>query len=190
MVERQYGMDRLRVIAMMGVLLFHCAMFFNTWGWHVKNPEVTIFFDLYSYLFGLWIMPLFFLISGFAVYYSFGKRSIGKYVQERFARLFIPLAFGALILSPHQVYIERFTHGEFEGTFIDFLPSYFSGFYGINGNFAWMGLHLWYVLILFIFSLITIPLFKRLKVLNLSSKKVSLLKLHLYAIPILLLQYC
>jgi peptidoglycan/LPS O-acetylase OafA/YrhL len=45
------------------------------------------------------------------------------------------------------------------GTFFEFLPQYFNGLYGFGGNFAWMGLHLWYLLILFMFSLLLLPVF-------------------------------
>jgi predicted permease len=68
--------------------------------------------------------------------------------------------FGAsVVLIPLQVYIERVSHSQFAGSFIEFYPHYFDGFYAFGGNFAWMGLHLWYLEMLFIFSLITLPLF-------------------------------
>ncbi|MCL4517408.1 MAG: hypothetical protein M1379_17815 [Firmicutes bacterium] len=74
-------------------------------------------------------------------------------------RLAVPWALVVFILSPHQVYIERLTHRQFSGSFAGFLPHYFDGWYGIapNGNFAWMGLHLWYLLFLFLFSTVTLP---------------------------------
>lgn len=51
------------------------------------------------------------------------------------------------------------SHSQFNGTFFDFYPHYFDGFYAFGGKFAWMGLHLWYLLFLFIFVLLTLPLF-------------------------------
>jgi glucans biosynthesis protein C len=42
---------------------------------------------------------------------------------------------------------------------LEFYPHYFEGWYAFGGNFAWMGLHLWYLLILFLFSLLSLPLF-------------------------------
>ncbi len=61
------------------------------------------------------------------------------------------------------VYLERHTQGGFSGSYFEFLPHYFEGFYAFGGNFAWMGLHLWYLEILFLFSLIFYPLFRWLK---------------------------
>jgi hypothetical protein len=62
-----------------------------------------------------------------------------------------------------QVYMERITHHQFSGSFWEFIQHYFDGWYGYGGNFAWMGLHLWYLLILFFFSLICYPLLRWLK---------------------------
>jgi hypothetical protein len=39
------------------------------------------------------------------------------------------------------------------------VPRYFDGLYGFGGNFAWMGLHLWYLEMLFVFSLVFLPPF-------------------------------
>jgi len=74
----------------------------------------------------------------------------------------IPLLFGIFVLSPPQIYIERITYGQREGSFLQFLPDYFNGpylGYGKPGNFAWMGIHLWYLLLLFVYSMVMPPLF-------------------------------
>jgi peptidoglycan/LPS O-acetylase OafA/YrhL len=44
-----------------------------------------------------------------------------------------------------------------------FIPEYFKGIYGLGGNFALVGVHMWYLWWLFWFSLITLPLLVRLK---------------------------
>jgi hypothetical protein len=62
-----------------------------------------------------------------------------------------------------QVYLERVSHGQFQGSFFAFIPHYFDGLYGFGGNFAWMGLHLWYLEMLFVYSLLFLPLFRWLK---------------------------
>lgn len=110
-----------------------------------------------------WIMPLFFIVSGESTYFSLASRTGRQYVLERFKRLIIPFTFGIFVLAPPQVYLERLSNSQFTGSFIQFYPQYFDGLYGFGGNFAWMGLHLWYLLFLFIFSLITLPIFLHLK---------------------------
>ncbi|NKB18901.1 MAG: acyltransferase family protein [Pseudanabaena sp. CRU_2_10] len=53
--------------------------------------------------------------------------------------------------------------GQFSGSFWEFIPYYFQGWYLFGGNFAWMGIHLWYLLVLFLFSLLLLPLFLAIK---------------------------
>jgi surface polysaccharide O-acyltransferase-like enzyme len=161
--ERRYDIDWLRVLAMFSVFLFHCARYFDNEGWHVKNPQLSFGFSVFVGILVQWIMPIFFVLSGMSSQFALNFRPAGQYLGERFKRLFIPLIFGIFILIPPQVYIERFTNGQFEGSFVRFYPHYFDGWYGFGGNFAWMGLHLWFLLVLFLFSLLTLPLFHSLK---------------------------
>lgn len=156
---KRYDIDWLRVLAMVMVFLFHCARFFNYQDWHVKNNRLDFGMSVFVGFLSQWIMPLFFVLSAFSAYYALGRLTAGQYARERLRRLLIPLIFGTFILIPPQVYIERVSHRQFSGSLIQFLPHYFDGFYGFGGNFAWMGLHLWYLEMLFIFSLLTLPPF-------------------------------
>lgn len=158
--ERRYDIDWLRVLAMLSIFLFHCARFFNYEDWHVKNNQLDLGMSVFVSFVVLWIMPLFFLLSGEGSYFALSFRTSGKYITERFKRLVVPFLFGTfVVLIPLQVYIERVSHLQFVGSFIEFYPHYFDGFYALGGNFAWMGLHLWFLEFLFIFSLISLPLF-------------------------------
>lgn len=154
---RRHDIDWLRVIGMLGVFLFHGTMFLNPWDWHVKNAETSLSFAVFSMLINSWVMPLFFVAAGAGSYYALQKRNSSAFLKERIERLLVPIVLGAFVLSPHQVYVERLTHGDFSGDFWAFLPHYFEGWYIINGNFAWMGLHLWFLLVLFVFTLVLLP---------------------------------
>jgi len=157
---RRYDNDWLTVLAMLTIFLFHCARFFNFEDWHVKNDILNEGMSYFVSIVGQWIMPLFFLLSGISSYYSLRSRSSRAYVQNRFRRLVVPFLFGTfVVLIPVQVWIERVTHGAFAGSFLSFYPEYFKGFYAFGGNFAWMGLHLWYLEFLFLFTILTLPLF-------------------------------
>lgn len=46
------------------------------------------------------------------------------------------------------MYLERPSHHQYAGGFLSWLPQFFDGYYGFGGNFAWMGMHLWYLLVL------------------------------------------
>ena len=58
-------------------------------------------------------------------------------------------------------YVERVSHGQFTGNFLTFLPHYFGGLYapGGTGNFAFAGMHLWYLLALFVQTMVLLPFF-------------------------------
>ncbi len=161
--ERRYDIDWLRVLAMLMIFLFHCARFFNYEDWQVKNNQLDFGMSVFVEIVSQWIMPLFFILSAISVYFALDYRNNRQYINERFKRLVVPLVFGIFVIVPPQVYIERVSHSEFAGSFVQFFPHYFDGLYGFGGNFAWMGLHLWYLEILFIFSLLTIPIFRYLR---------------------------
>lgn len=166
-MKRQYDLDWIRVIATLAVFIYHCLMFFNPWAWHVKNSEIDpTYITALSLFMSTWLMPIFFAVSGINSYYALRKKSGRQYIKERFVRLGIPLLFGVTILTPPQIYMERVSHGQFSGSFFSWYPRYFDGVYleiGGSGNFAFVGLHLWYLLVLIIFSLITLPFFLNLK---------------------------
>jgi len=158
--ERLHYLDWLRVLAMSAVFFYHCDRFFNFEDWHVKNDMTSLLSSLHISFFGHWMMPLFFVISGASVYCSFRSRTASGFVKERFLRIFLPfIVLGPFVTSPPQIYLDRWTHSQFTGTFFEFFPSYFNGFSEFGGNFAWHGMHLWYMLYLFVFSMMVIPLF-------------------------------
>lgn len=169
-VARRYDLDWLRVFTILCVFFFHSLRAFNLDPWSIKNPitypwvqQVTSFFDV-------WIMPFFFLISGATIYYSLGKgkifNSVGKFLKDKVLRLLVPLVVGIFTHILVDVYIDRVSNGKFSGTFFQFVPHYFDGLFfssTAEGNFAFHGLHLWYLEILFVFSVILLPLFLLLK---------------------------
>ena len=159
---RHYDNDWLTVLAMVMVFFFHCARFFNDEDWHVKNNVTSEGATVFVMLVSQWIMPMFFLLSGMSSRFSLQGRSWTAYLGNRWRRLMVPLIFASLVVQiPLQVWIERVSHGRFQGSFPEFYPHYFDGWYAFGGNFAWMGLHLWYLEMLFLFTLITLPFFAR-----------------------------
>lgn len=159
-ISRRYDVDWLRALGMMTVFLFHCGRFFDTGGWHVKSPRTSPSLDIVNTVIVQWMMPLFFILSGISIYYSLGRQRWSEFLVSRLKRLVVPLLFGIfVIIAPWQVYLERVSHGQYSGSFWRwYWHDYFSGWYGLGGNFAWMGIHLWYLEFLFVFSVIALPL--------------------------------
>ena len=164
---RVYYLDWLRVLAILTVFVYHTTRFFNMEDWHVKNPTWYPWVEVWNQFAGTWMMPLIFVISGASLFYAVGKGSAGKFVKDKTLRLLVPLLVGDFTHASLQVYLERVTHGQFSGTYFQFLPQYFNGFYEggdpAAGNFALTGMHLWYLWWLFLFSLLLYPLLRWLK---------------------------
>ena len=165
--NRRYELDWLRVLAILIVFLYHSTRFFNLGEWHVKNFDTYIWVEIWNIFATRWMMPLFFLISGASLFHAIGKSSVwSRFYVDKFLRLMIPVLIGSVTHSALQVYLERITHGQFSGSLFSFLPDYFNGVYfgiGMPGNFAFHGMHLWYLLFLFVYSLICYRLFIWLK---------------------------
>jgi hypothetical protein len=161
--NRQYELDWLRVLAILVVFLYHSTRFFNLGDWHVKNVDTYVWVELWNVFATRWMMPLFFIISGASLFYAIGKSGgWRKFYVDKFLRLMIPLIIGSVTHAALQIYLEKSTHGQFSGSFFSFLPEYFKGVYfaiDMPGNFAFHGMHLWYLLFLFLYSLICYRLF-------------------------------
>ena len=160
--QRRTDLDWLRVILIGFVFIFHSGRFFDTGGWHVKNPATYFGVQVWTTFLANWMMPAIFMVSGASLFFALSG-SNRKFIKDKVLRLFVPLVVGAFTHVAIQVYLERVSHHQFTGTFFEFLPHYFEGLYGFGGNFPWMGLHLWYLLVLFVFSLMLLPLFRWLK---------------------------
>jgi surface polysaccharide O-acyltransferase-like enzyme len=155
---RKTELDALRVITVLGVFFYHSLRFFNVGDWHVKNAARLGSIDMFLKFFEIWGMPLLFVISGAGAFYSLRRRTAAAFLKDKVLRLLVPLAVSIPTHIAWQVYLERRTHGAFAGSFARFYPRYFDGFYSLGGNFAWSGLHLWYLEMLFLLLLILLPL--------------------------------
>ena len=159
--NRRNDLDWLRVLGVLTVFFYHSAHFFDPGEWSVKNPVTYDSVGQIMAVFAQWMMPLMFVISGASVYYASRKTGAGEFARDKVMRLLVPLIVGVFTFSIIQVYVERVSHNQFVGSFFDFLPHYFEGVYlpGSAGNFAFHGMHLWYLMFLFIYTILLMPLF-------------------------------
>lgn len=154
---RRYDLDWLRVIVFGLLIFYHVGMFFVPWGWHVKNNVIYDWLRWPMLFLNQWRLPILFVISGMGTYYALGKRSMGKFMWERFLRLGIPLVVGMILIVPPQVYFERLVDGTFTGPYWKYFTTIaFDGIYP-EGNYSWH--HLWFLPYLLVFSWILAPLF-------------------------------
>jgi len=156
--QRRHDLDWLRLIAIVILLFFHTGMWFNQWGWHVKNSETSTTFQYWMIWSHYFRMPLLLFISGAGTYMALGKRTPKQFAGERFRRLLIPLVFGMFVVVPPQIYYEHIkeyaNYWEFYKTVFNFIPY-------PEGSFSWH--HLWFILYLLLYSLLALPLLRFLR---------------------------
>jgi glucan biosynthesis protein C len=159
---RRYDIDWLRIAAVLLLIPFHTARVFN-WekDFYIKNVPTDVPAQRFIDFVGPWHMSLLFLLAGAASWLAFRHRSGGQYVGERFKRLLIPFVFGLLVIVPPQTWLAYNTHHGTDLSYLEYLPKFFTttsdGLNGYQGGFT-PG-HMWFVLFLFVFSLVGLPLF-------------------------------
>lgn len=168
-VERSYYIDWVRVLAFFLLIFFHCAMPFVIFGWEVKNAETSVGLSRLIYWLHQWRLPLLFFISGTGIHFSLRSRSVTAFAGERVVRLFIPLLFAMFFTIPAQVYIERRQQGQFNGSYAAFYPSVWDMVPYPDGTLTWS--HLWFVVYLFVFCLLLLPVFALFKLATLKNLK-------------------
>lgn len=161
---RLHSLDWLRVLATLGVFLFHAINVFSPFGFEISNAQSSDVIAFIQVFFFPWGMPLFFLVSGVGSWFALRRRSAGEFTRERTFRLLIPFFTGTVMLGPVQLYLSwshKSQTGVFTGSFLDFLAHRvprigpkFSGAFGY---------HMWFLGFLFAFSLLALPLFVWLK---------------------------
>jgi len=107
-------------------------------------------------------MHLLFLVSGISAATSLRSRSVRAFLVERAKRLLRPFLLITVLVIPIQAWFRALDFRTFAGGFLAFYPHFFNGINfgpGTRGNFDYG--HLWFLLYLFVFSVIALPLFVR-----------------------------
>jgi len=155
-MDRRPELDWLRVVAIAILHAFHVGMMFNTWDWHLKNPEALPALEPAMGFLHQIRMPLLMVIAGVATAIALERRSIAGFAADRVKRLLVPLLFGVFVVVPPQIYIERLAHG-YAGSYLAFYPSVLRFEPYPAGNLSWH--HLWFVAYLFVYCVTALPAF-------------------------------
>ena len=162
---RRYDIDWLRIFATYLLFIFHVSKVYDVAPfYHIKNAELSPGLNHLTSFIYQWHMPLFFLLAGWSAFGSLSTRGSGAFLRERLQRLFLPFVAGCVLLCPLIKYIELrsglgttfaggITHARFDESFLTFLPTFFTRI----DRFTWS--HLWFLIYLFTFTLLYLPLF-------------------------------
>jgi glucans biosynthesis protein C len=162
--ERRHDLDWLRVLGVLLLIPFHVALIFVLQPYtimYIRDKVNSPALSITTGFIHMWHMPMLFMISGAATYFALGSRSTGEYIRERFLRLFIPLVFGILTFIPFTTYIQHSKALSLQQGYLGFFHIDMNQLDGMNGAFT--PAHLWFILFLFVFSLVGLPLFQWLR---------------------------
>lgn len=158
--QRKYYIDNLRILCILLLLPFHTAMIFNGFGepWYIHSKTNMLAANILNLSTYPWWMSGLFTLAGISTVYALKHRTWQEYLKERFAKLFIPLLSALIFLIPIQTYLADKFYNNYSGSYFEHLKVFFSitDFSGYDGHFT--PAHTWFILYLFIISLVCLPL--------------------------------
>lgn len=159
---RRKDIDWLRLFGIFLLFPFHTARCFDfREANYVENSLTSQAGVTFMNVIWPWFMPLLFLVAGISAYYALEKRSGRQFAHERIMRLLIPFALGVILIVPIQGYMARLQEGTLHGGYFNYLFTQFfpdfSDISGYHGTFT--PAHLWFILFLFVISMVLLPLF-------------------------------
>ncbi|PKM49698.1 MAG: hypothetical protein CVV02_14580 [Firmicutes bacterium HGW-Firmicutes-7] len=157
--SRLYYIDWLRISVILSLIPYHAALTYTGLG-DIYIIEPVTGLKLVPFIFltmplDNFFMTMLFFISGISSYYSMKSRPDGLFIRERVNKLLKPFLLGTIFLSPVQAYSKALFNG-FDGSLIEFIPEFFSKRIVYYLGYA----HLWFLLYLFVFSVVSYPLFR------------------------------
>lgn len=199
--NRQFYMDNLRNIDILLLFPGHAFMIWNTFEIAVGSNIVTKFYiwsegnTVLSTLivaFFPWFMPILFVIAGMSARYALEKRTKKQFIKQRVEKLLIPFITGLVLLVPFQTLFARKFFQDYQGGILSNIKYFFThltDFIGYDGAFT-PG-HLWFILFLFIISMVGLIFFHFLPYEKFGDKveKIPLWGLCLFFIPIWIMHY-
>jgi fucose 4-O-acetylase-like acetyltransferase len=159
---RLFYLDWIRILTIGGVFVAHSLLPFSGLPWLINSTQSIVASTPVLLIANQFGMPLLFMVSGAATWFSLRKRSGRQFALERFQRLIVPYLVFTLLLSPIQAYYEAIGHGKFEGGLIAYLPQFFNLSRFTAFDLTWAGAygyHLWFLVFLFAFAIVSLPLF-------------------------------
>ena len=155
---RKYYLDNLRIIMILLLFPVHTFMIWNNFGtkFYVWDGENNLLSTLITII-NPWFMLVLFIIAGICARYSLKKRDTSDFIKERFKKLLIPFISGVILLVPIQTFYARKFFFDYNGTILDNYRYFFTHFTDLSGyDGAFTPGHLWFILFLFVISLISL----------------------------------
>ncbi len=160
--QRLYFLDWVRVFAFAFLIFYHTAMMFVDWSFHIESGYNSVLLKSIMLLTSTWRLDILFIVSGVAMSYMITKMSLKSFTWQRVIKLYLPLLFAVVVVVAPQSYYEAIQKGVFEGSFWQFWSTFYFTFTWderMEAPFPTYN-HMWYVLYLFHYTLVLLPLMK------------------------------
>lgn len=190
---RKHYIDNLRNLTILLLFPVHTFMIWNNFGsrfyiWQGENKILSTLIVLVN----PWFMPILFVLAGMSARYALEKRTNKEFVIGRVSKLLIPFISGMILLVPFQTLYARRFFDNYEGSLLDnwkYFFTHLTDFSGYDGAFT-PG-HLWFILFLFLISMVALLLFRLVpyEKLAVSVEKMPVFGVLLLFIPIWLMYY-
>ncbi len=164
---RRSDLDWVRVLAVLLLVPLHVGNMFNldpVIVAYVKDTQQIDFLVALKDFLSRWRLETLFFVSGAVSWYVLGRRSGAQYLRERTRRLLVPFAFSLIVLIPLTVnarWIGQPGGPSLQEVYGRFFGSPPTDLTGMDGHFT--PSHLWFVLYLFLFSLLGLPVLRLLR---------------------------
>lgn len=159
---RKHYIDNLRNLTILLLFPVHTFMIWNDFGskfyiWMRESRLLSTFIVLVN----PWFMPILFVLAGMSARYALEKRSNKEFAMERIHKLLIPFICGMVFLVPFQTLYARKFFFDYEGGLLENLKYFFTHFTDFSGyDGAFTPGQLWFILFLFIISMLSLILFR------------------------------
>lgn len=98
---RYHYLDNIRWVTVLLVMFFHVFYYFNAYcmgsgigGFSDYQPQDAVLYLLYP-----WLMPLLFVVAGMSSRYALQRKSVGEYLRTRTRKLLVPATLGLLVFQ-------------------------------------------------------------------------------------------
>ena len=158
--RRRYELDWLRVMIVLGAMVFHAVYEVEVYFPQARFETLTQVGSTFAIQWGL---PLLFLIAGASAWLSLAHRSGRQFIEERISHLLVPFLACVLTVIPIALYVASLIspgpHIPFFQTYVNYFQSYTQLFQGNPlDHFVALWDNLWFILVIFLVSLLTLPL--------------------------------
>jgi len=172
---RRNEIDWIRNIGVLLLFVFHTASIFTYYEpWYIWSDSKSWLATIIFILCIPWHMPILFFLAGASTRFSLDSRSGKRYILERMKRLLIPFILGMLILVPPQGYFARVSRGKPVGNYFQQWKYFWTTVSNIPYDGGLGPAHLWFILYLFIISIVGLFIIRSFKT---DGMKTFLLKL-------------